>query len=171
MIRPSGYFRQKARRLKTFVGYLDARYGGTLERMFAQPTNKLREELLALNGEGPETADSILLYASGHPVFVVDAYTRRIFERRELITAKTRYETLRQLVEQAFHQALPAALDQPPTSPLPGRRRHKFVISARGTGRPCLRRIPRPAGANAKHHCLKAEALCPGCPLERFLKK
>ncbi|MFZ3212834.1 MAG: base excision DNA repair protein, partial [Terriglobales bacterium] len=95
MIRSSGYFRQKAQRLKNFVRYLDAGYGGSLERMFAQPTEKLREELLALNGVGPETADSILLYAGGHPVFVVDAYTRRILERHGLITAKARYEDIR----------------------------------------------------------------------------
>ena len=81
LIRSSGYFRQKARRLKTFVAFLDAYYGGSLNRMFAQPTEKLREELLGLNGMGPETADSILLYAGQHPVVVVDAYTRRILDR------------------------------------------------------------------------------------------
>ena len=58
--------------------------------MFAQPTKKLREELLALNGVGLETADSILLYAGNHPVFVVDAYTRRILERHEIFTPKSR---------------------------------------------------------------------------------
>ena len=171
IVRSSGYFRQKAKRLKTFVSYLDAHYGGSLERMFMQPTTKLREELLAVDGVGPETADSILLYAGGHPVFVVDAYTRRILERHGLITAKARYEDVRRLVEQAFAQEIPREHDQPPTSPLPGRRRHKFVI----------RRAPATARAfdelhallvqTAKHHCLKAEARCSGCPLERFLKK
>src|SRR6266705_4290517 len=58
MIRPAGYFRQKAQRLKNFVEFLDARYGGSLMRMFARPTVELRQELLALNGVGPETADS-----------------------------------------------------------------------------------------------------------------
>ena len=72
-IRSAGYFRQKAQRLKTFVAFLDDHYGGSLTRMFAQPTAKLRQELLALNGVGPETADSILLYAGQHPIFVVDA--------------------------------------------------------------------------------------------------
>src|SRR3954471_24728200 len=61
LIRPSGYYRQKAHRLKHFVEWLDAAYGGSLARMFAQPTAKLRAELLALHGVGPETADSILL--------------------------------------------------------------------------------------------------------------
>jgi endonuclease-3 related protein len=81
LIRSSGYFRQKARRLKEFVIFLDREYGGSLDRLFAQPTDILRQQLLALNGVGPETADSILLYAGNHPVFVVDAYTRRVLER------------------------------------------------------------------------------------------
>src|SRR3954468_5662567 len=78
LIRSAGYFRQKASRLKTFVAYADEFYGGSLDQMFARPTTELREELLKLNGIGPETADSILLYAGQHEVFVVDAYTRRI---------------------------------------------------------------------------------------------
>jgi endonuclease-3 related protein len=76
LIRPAGYFRQKAKRLKLFVTFLDDRYEGSLARLFARPTEKLREELLNLDGIGPETADSILLYAGNHPVFVVDAYTK-----------------------------------------------------------------------------------------------
>ena len=74
LIRSSGYFRQKARRLKTFINFLDRKYSGSLEEMFLQPTSKLREQLLSLNGVGPETADSILLCAGQHPTFVVDAY-------------------------------------------------------------------------------------------------
>ncbi len=171
MIRSSGYFRQKATRLKNFVSYLDAHYGGSLERMFAQPTDKLREELLALNGVGPETADSILLYAGGHPVFVVDAYTRRIFERHRLITAKARYEDVRQLVEQAFHQKIPARMDQPPASALTGRRRHKFVIRRASAAARAFDEFHALLVQTAKRYCLKAEARCSGCPLERFLPK
>jgi endonuclease-3 related protein len=107
-IRPAGYFRQKAQRLKTFVRFLDARYGGSLAGMFARPTAELRDELLALNGVGPETADSILLYAGNHPVFVVDAYTRRILERHEIISSAAGYEDIRLLVEQALGD-VPAA--------------------------------------------------------------
>ncbi len=98
LIRPSGYFRQKAQRLKALVAFLDSRYAGSLDNLFAQPTNRLREELLALNGIGPETADSILLYAGNHPVFVVDAYTRRILERHEILPQKTDYEEIRRTV-------------------------------------------------------------------------
>lgn len=82
--------------------FLDERYGGSLARMFAQPTEELREELLALNGVGPETADSILLYAGNHPVSVVDAYTRRILEQHELIPANASYDDIRKLFERAL---------------------------------------------------------------------
>src|SRR3989442_14469342 len=101
-IRSAGYFRQKARRLKKFVAFLDDHYGGSLARMFAQPTAKLRQELLALNGVGPETADSILLYAGQHPVFVVDAYARRILERHAITSGKASYEELRALFEETL---------------------------------------------------------------------
>jgi endonuclease-3 related protein len=102
LIRSAGYFRQKAQRLKTFVTYLDSIYGGSLDRMLAVPTARLREELLALNGVGPETADSILLYAGNHPSFVVDAYTRRVLERHQLAHRLTSYNDIRDL----FHAAL-----------------------------------------------------------------
>jgi len=102
LIQPSGYFRQKAKRLKTFVAFLDKQFGGSLDRLFSQPTEKLREELLSLNGIGPETADSILLYAGNHPVFVVDAYTRRILARHEILPEKTDYEDVRKLAERAL---------------------------------------------------------------------
>ena len=99
LIRPSGYFRQKAKRLKTFVAFLHRQYGGSLAKMFARPTPELREELPNLNGVGPETADSILLYAGNHPVFVVDAYTRRILARHEILPDDATYEDIRKLLE------------------------------------------------------------------------
>src|SRR5690348_16392902 len=102
LVRPSGYYRQKARKLQTFIAFLDQYYSGSLTRMFSQPTEKLRAELLELKGVGPETADSILLYAGNHPVFVVDAYTRRILERHGMITAETGYEDVRRLIEQVI---------------------------------------------------------------------
>src|SRR5207248_11805292 len=105
LIRSSGYFRQKAGRLKRFVEFLDRNYGGSLTKMFAQPTAELREQLLALNGVGPETADSILLYAGQHPVFVVDAYTRRLAVRHGILDDKASYEDVRSLFERALIQA------------------------------------------------------------------
>lgn len=110
LVRPSGYFRQKAKKLKTFVRFLDKSYGGSLDRMFAQPTEKLRAELLQLNGVGPETADSILLYGGNHPVFVVDAYTRRVLERHRIIAAKAKYEDIRMLLETTVTGAQPGQL-------------------------------------------------------------
>lgn len=99
LIRPSGYFRQKARKLKAFVRFLRGCYGGSLARMFRRPTAELREQLLAVHGIGPETADSILLYAGGHPVFVVDAYTHRILGRHHLSNGKPDYGAVRSLFE------------------------------------------------------------------------
>ena len=102
LIRSSGYFRQKAKKLKAFVRFLRAEYRGSLAAMFRTPTPALREQLLGVHGIGPETADSILLYAGGHPVFVVDAYARRILERHNLAEPKHSYEDLRRLFERSL---------------------------------------------------------------------
>src|SRR5579863_471712 len=99
LVRPSGYFRQKAKKLKAFVRFLHNGYGGSLKRMFLTPTVELRERLLSVHGIGPETADSILLYAGNHPVFVVDAYTHRIFGRHGITDGRPDYEEVRALVE------------------------------------------------------------------------
>lgn len=104
LIRPSGYFRQKASRLKDFVAFLDMRYSGSLEAMLEQPTPDLRKELVAQKGIGPETADSILLYAGQHPIFVVDAYTRRVLARHDAIPSSARYDEVRELVEAALQR-------------------------------------------------------------------
>jgi endonuclease-3 related protein len=100
LIRSSGYFRQKAKKLKAFTRFIQENYAGSLARMFRVPTEILREQLLAVHGIGPETADSILLYAGNHPVFVVDAYTRRILERHSLASPRFKYDQIRALFEQ-----------------------------------------------------------------------
>ena len=94
LIRPAGYFNVKARRLKNFLRYLNTQYKGSLKKMGAAPAARLREELLSVNGIGPETADSILLYAFGKPVFVIDAYTKRIFSRCGLVAPDIAYHDL-----------------------------------------------------------------------------
>jgi endonuclease-3 related protein len=99
LIRSSGYFRQKAKKLKNFVRFLRRCYQGSLARMSRAPTPVLREQLLAVHGIGPETADSILLYAAKHPVFVIDTYTRRILERHGLADERLDYEEVRKLFE------------------------------------------------------------------------
>jgi endonuclease-3 related protein len=102
LVRPSGYFRQKAKKLKAFVRFLQTGYGGSLRRMFQIPTLELREKLLSVHGIGPETADSILLYAGNHPVFVVDAYTHRIFGRHGITEGKPDYEKVRAFIESSI---------------------------------------------------------------------
>jgi len=96
-IRPAGYFNIKAKRLKHFLNYLFDNYGGNLKKMFKKRTDALRRELLSVNGIGPETADSILLYAGNHPVFVVDAYTKRIFSRHQVVKADAEYHDIQEL--------------------------------------------------------------------------
>jgi endonuclease III related protein len=101
-IRPSGFFRQKARKPKAFCAFLQDEFDGSLRRMFNTPTLILREKLLNVFGIGPETADSILLYAGGHGVFVVDAYTRRMLVRHGWIRERAKYDDIRWLFERQF---------------------------------------------------------------------
>jgi len=95
LIRPAGFFNVKAKRLKHFLHFLFNEYKGNLEKMFAEDTDALREKLLRVPGIGPETADSILLYAGNKPSFVVDAYTRRVLSRHNLILEEADYEEIR----------------------------------------------------------------------------
>ena len=97
LIRSSGYFNQKAARLKGFVRHLRMRHGGRMGRMRRMAWPALRRELLGLKGIGPETADSILLYALGKPVFVVDAYTRRVLARHSFIHWNASYSEIQAL--------------------------------------------------------------------------
>ena len=97
LIRPSGYFRIKAKRLKAFVNFLFEKYGGDLKKMKKTGLIQLRRELLGVNGIGPETADSILLYGLKKPIFVVDAYTRRILSRHDIVSEKASYDEIQRL--------------------------------------------------------------------------
>ncbi len=106
LIRPAGYFRLKARRLKSLVEYLYKRGGRKLSKIRDVQTQQLRAELLAVWGIGPETADSILLYAFERPVFVVDAYTKRIFSRMGLISREADYEEVRTFFENNLPERL-----------------------------------------------------------------
>jgi endonuclease-3 related protein len=104
LILPSGYYNLKAKRMKEFLDYLFENYAGQPEKMLRERTSKLREELLNVNGIGPETADSILLYALNRPVFVVDAYTKRIFSRHGFIDANDSYEQIQALFSENLPQ-------------------------------------------------------------------
>ncbi len=101
LIRPSGYFNQKALKLKAFLAFfLAPPISGSVKSMRKIPAARMRELLLSVTGIGPETADSILLYALGKPVFVVDAYTKRVFARLGFTPEKIGYEDLRKFFEQ-----------------------------------------------------------------------
>lgn len=177
LLRPSGYFRQKAQRLKTFVAFLDKEHSGSLDRMFSEPTEKLRQQLLSLNGVGPETADSILLYAGNHPVFVVDAYTRRILDRHGILTEKAPYADIRELFERSL-----APIGDRQELKSPGARTH-LESGFRGAAHPpsAMSTANRTALVQVynemhglivgvgKQYCRKAKAACEGCPLHPFL--
>jgi endonuclease III related protein len=142
LLRPSGYFRQKARKLKAFAAFLRKEYDGSLRRMFATPTLQLREKLLGVWGIGPETADSILLYAGGRPVFVVDAYTKRMLARHGWIADKAKYEDVRWMFERQF--------------PGDARRFNEMHALIVHTG---------------KTWCRPQEPSCGACPLGRYLEE
>src|ERR1700680_1478831 len=142
LVRPSGYFRQKARKLKAFVRFLRGSYGGSLSRMFRTPTAELRKKLLAVHGIGPETADSILLYAGGHAVFVVDAYTKGILQRHGWAGAKTEYEEMQAL----FGRHVPRDAQR-------FNEFHALLVQV------------------GKNWCRPREARCDACPLGRFLEE
>jgi len=98
-IRPCGYYNVKAHRVKNFVEFLWKKHRGSMARMARTECAQLRQQLLSVDGVGPETADSILLYACDKPTFVVDAYTRRILSRHGLVGQQTDYDEIKQLYE------------------------------------------------------------------------
>jgi endonuclease III related protein len=168
LLRPSGYFRQKARRLKLFVRFLDRTYGGSLKRMFAQPTSKLRHELLELEGVGPETADSILLYAGQHAVFVIDAYTRRIAERHGLAHAKISYDDLRLLFERGL-AAEPSSILAAESRTAPALSPSRMSLADRSPLSQTLNEMHALMVGVGKQYCLKSEPRCETCPLRALL--
>jgi endonuclease III related protein len=178
MIRPAGYFRQKAARLKIFAAFVDRRYQGSLQRLLAQPMEKLRQELLSLHGVGPETADSILLYAGQRPVFVVDTYTHRILERHGIASANAKYEELRGLVEHALmsmrqkpsftkrrtdNQELETGFQPAPHFPSPmSRARRSPLVQVYNEMHGLIVGV-------GKQYCFRSEPDCARCPLGKFL--
>ena len=181
LIRSAGYFRQKAQRLKNFVAYLDEKYGGSLDRLFACPTAQLRDELLSLNGVGPETADSILLYAGQHEIFVVDAYTRRIFDRHQIVGEKRKYDEIRQLFERALGE--PGFLKQVSDIALnveagvgakPAGSHHAPSRMSSAKRSPVAQVYNEMHGlivGVGKNYCQKSRVLCEECPLGACVPK
>lgn len=140
LIRPSGYFNIKADRLANLMAFLAARYGGSLARMLRDDPRELRKGLLLVNGIGPETADSIILYAAGKPVFVVDAYTKRIFNRHGLVSEGAGYDDVQRLFMGSLSGDAGLFNEY-----------HALLVMV------------------GKTHCKKSGPRCPGCPLEPFL--
>jgi endonuclease-3 related protein len=103
LVKPAGYYNQKAGYLKEFCNHVLQKHSGKLQKLFSQQIPALRSELLSLKGIGPETADSIILYAAGKPVFVIDAYTKRLNERLALKPELKTYSELQSF----FHSKLP----------------------------------------------------------------
>lgn len=145
LLRSTGYFNVKAKRLRCFLKVLVGEFGGELNRLFAGDTSAVRERLLSICGIGPETADSMLLYAGGHHRFVIDAYTKRIFERHGWCHSEADYVQLQQLCEAALSEKpVPERLDY-------WQDFHAQLVMV------------------GKHFCRTRQPLCDSCPLNPLL--
>ena len=141
-IRPSGSFNIKTKRLRHLLLYIHSHYAANLTRMFEVDPAQLRQQLLEVNGIGPETADSILLYAGEKPFFVIDAYTRRIFSRLGLITGNADYRTMQGLF-----------MDNLPRDTRFYNEYHALIV-----------RI-------GKEHCKKIRPRCNNCPIRQKCRR
>ncbi|MCB9770561.1 MAG: endonuclease III domain-containing protein [Candidatus Omnitrophica bacterium] len=138
LIRSSGYFNQKAIKLKAFISFLDEHYSGSIAKMAKAPLETLRHHLLEVKGIGPETADSILLYALNKPIFVIDAYTKRLLQRHHYFDKEPTYHE----AQEFFERNLPANLDL-------FNDYHAQIVAV-------------------GHHYCKPKPRCEGCPLEHL---
>ncbi len=140
LIRPSGYFNIKAKRLKGLIKWFVDRFDGDIQKMFAQDLQGLREELLSVKGVGPETADSILLYAGNLPSFVVDAYTYRVLVRHQLIFEESTYDDIKSFFEDNLPEDIAMYNEY-----------HALLVQV------------------GKMYCKPREPSCGDCPLREFL--
>ena len=138
-VRPSGFYKEKAKKLKDLVRFLSATCSGNIKKLSSQKIHLLRNALLGVNGIGPETADSILLYALRKRVFVVDAYTKRIFTRHGLLPESSSYDEVQDL----FIRNLPSSIKL-------FNEYHALIVE---TG---------------KNYCKKRNPKCKICPLKTF---
>ncbi len=142
LIRPSGFIQRKTASIKAFIHFLDREYNGSLHSLSLQNPEETRQQLLALPGVGPETADAILLYALGQPTIVVDEYLRRLVTRHNLLHENIRYTELQQLAVDAF------AEDDLTSRGQHYNEFHALVVEL------------------GKQHC-RRQAVCDGCPLSK----
>lgn len=139
LIRPAGYYRVKSRRLKNFLQVVDEQFDGSLDRLFELDRHDLRETLLRVNGIGPETADSIVLYAAEQPIFVIDTYTARVLKRHGWIEFEADYHEM----QERFHYELAEDVQL-------YNEYHALIVRV------------------GKEHC-KPKPKCDGCPLQCML--
>jgi endonuclease-3 related protein len=137
LIRPSGYYNLKAGRLRNVLLMIEKFYEGDPELFFKDDMVPARENLLSVKGVGPETADSILLYACGHPIFVIDAYTYRVFSRHNLVEEETDYSTMQALLMEYLPEKTSLYNEY-----------HALIVAV------------------AKRYCKKTNPLCNRCPLK-----
>jgi len=140
LIKPSGYFNVKAKRLKHFIEWLFVNYNGSLAKLFKLDYTELREQLLSVNGIGRETADSIILYAAEKPTFVVDAYTKRVLVRHGVITDDYDYDTIKAVFEDNLPKEVSLYNEY-----------HALIVMV------------------GKYYC-KPKMKCEACPLENFYR-
>jgi endonuclease-3 related protein len=139
-VRPAGFYRQKARTIRDFVDWLSREHASSLNRLFSLPTDELRRRLLDLRGLGPETVDAIILYAVERPLFVADAYTRRVLARHGFVSEAADYHQ----TQEFLHAHLPS--DTALFNEF-----HALLVAV------------------GKKHCKPQSPRCAGCPLEEFL--
>ncbi|MGO8788617.1 MAG: endonuclease III domain-containing protein [Terriglobia bacterium] len=142
MVRPAGFYRQKAKALHNFADWIEEAHEGSLDALFSQRAARARAQLLALTGIGPETADAILLYAGRQPVFVADAYTRRVLSRHKLISPESDYDSAQRYLHE--HLTPDEALFN---------EFHALLVEA------------------AKRYCRRDVAHCEECPLGQYLEQ
>lgn len=140
LIKPAGFFRQKACTIQGLLLWLNEAHGGSLDRMFSQRPEHLRAGLLQIKGLGPETVDAILLYAGGKPFFVADAYTRRILARHGILAYDADYNEAQQTIHRSLKRDTAVYNEF-----------HALLVEA------------------GKRYCRREVAQCGGCPLEAFL--
>lgn len=168
LIRPAGFFRQKSRTIKAFVAFSDQEYGGSLIRMSHQKTDLLRRQLLGIIGIGPETADSILLYAFQQPVFVVDAYARRVLSRHKLVSNNASYQEIHTLVSTAL-AGYRIAFANPPTHASDNHRPTAMSRRRRSQDTDAYGEMHGLLVAIGKRFCRKTAPDCARCPLQPLL--
>ena len=148
LIQPSGFFNQKARRLKLFATYVHKRYQDDISKFFSQDLTEIRHELLSVQGIGPETADSILLYAGNYPTFVVDVYTKRICKRVPIDVSDDSYDEIKYYFENELQHTVPK----------------KDLVTVYKELHALLVQL-------AKNNCRKKKPVCSTCPLNKLCEK